>query len=139
MFCKSIETDWIETYLMHLTILGEKKLQLKLNKKTIWNITVKKKREDCCFKYCEAQSHFIQRCESEFIESLFSAKLCFHYTKWFDPEKRLQRTKKKVCNIRKENTQTRLLTFSRWHKHTMELNEIWMRWDFLFFFLFLGI
>jgi len=30
-----------------------------------------------------------------------------------------------------------MLTFSRWHKHTMELNEIWMRWwDFLFFFHF---
>jgi len=135
----SIETNWIETYLMHLTIFGQgrKICDLKWTKRTIWNITVKKKREDCCFKYCEAQSQFIERCENEFIEWLFSANLCFRYTKWFAPQKRLQRTKEKVCNTRKENTQTRMLTFSRWHKHRMELNEIWMTWwDFLFFFHF---
>jgi hypothetical protein len=45
---------------------------------------------------------FIERCENEFIESLFSAKLCVLITQIGLPQKKgCKEQRKKACNIRK--------------------------------------
>lgn len=104
MFCKSIETNWIETYLMHLTIFGEgrKNCDYKWTKRQFETSLWRKRGKIAALSVVKHNLIFIERCENEFIESLFSAKLCVLITQIGLPQKKgCKEQRKQACNIRK--------------------------------------
>jgi hypothetical protein len=63
---------------MHLTIFGEQKIAIKNEKKhNLKHHCEEKEARLLLFKYCEAQSHFLERCENEFIRVIIFSKIVF--------------------------------------------------------------